>query len=510
MIQFEGMSETQPDKATKAGPSEIKTPKGSEVAGLWRQADGSDLAYQCRGQWAMLREEERPVAEMFATAYLKEDTGNRPITFVFNGGPGAASAYLHVGALGTRRVEFAENGHLLPPPTRLVDNAESWLGFTDLVFVDPVGTGFSRTVENPETDAKPKGEGAAKKKPNQAFFGLKRDLESLGEFMSRYLSENDRWDSPVYIAGESYGGFRVAKLARLLTEKYGIGLSGAILISPALEFALLDTSDYDLLHWMDGFPSMAAAATFHGRSGVFAEDTPLDEVLAEAERFATTEFATFLAQGASMPTEKRNRILSRAARLLGLPREFVVRNEGRIRQYRFVRELLREQGKVLGLYDATITSRDPFPDREGFEWPDPTLAGIERVFTAGINKRLRSELGIDTDREYHLLSYEVNKAWKVDLERHALMSQIGATDDLRYGMSLNPFMKVFITHGIYDLVTPYFSTNRIRNLMRLDPTAARNLTVRHFGGGHMFYAWEKSRIAFRDEMEAFYLKPPAE
>lgn len=509
MIQFRGMSDTQADRAAKAGTSENKPPKGSEITALWRQADGSDLKYQCRSQWAVLREEEKPVAEMFTTSYLKEDSGNRPITFVFNGGPGAASAYLHVGALGTRRVEFAEDGNLLPPPTHLVDNAESWLGFTDLVFVDPVGTGFSRTVEKPETDAKPKGEGAAKK-PNQVFFGLQRDLESLGEFMSRYLSENDRWDSPVYIAGESYGGFRVAKLARLLTEKYGIGLSGAVLISPALEFALLDTSDYDLLHWMDGFPSMAATAAFHGRSGVFSADTPLDEVLAEAERFATTEYATFLAQGASMPEEKRNRILSRAARLLGLPKDFVVQNEGRIRQYRYVRELLREQGKVLGLYDATITSRDPFPDREGFEWPDPTLAGIERVFTAGINKRLRSEIGVDTEREYHLLSHEVNKAWKVDMERHALMSQIGATDDLRYGMSLNPFMKVFITHGIYDLVTPYFSTDRIRNLMRLDPGAARNLTVRHFGGGHMFYAWEKSRIAFRDEMEAFYLKTPAE
>jgi carboxypeptidase C (cathepsin A) len=506
MVQPQTMSGTRPDESNTASEPAVDQLKGSDVSGVWRQPDGGTLPYGCRAQWTVLRDGEKPVAEIFFTSYMQENVSDRPITFVFNGGPGAASAYLHVGALGTRRVAFSEDGTLLPPPTRLVDNAESWLDFTDLVFVDPVGTGFSRVIEKSDPENKAKEEAGSTPKKPRSFFGLTRDLESLGEFMSRYLSENDRWESPVYIAGESYGGFRVAKLARLLTEKYGVGLNGAILISPALEFALLDTSDYDLLHWLDGFPSMAAAAAFHGKSGMFSPDTPLEKILAEAESFATTDYATFLAQGASMPSVRRNRIMGRASRMLGLSKEMMVRSEGRIRQHRFVRELLRDQGKVLGLYDATITTRDPFPDREGFEWPDPTLAGIERVFTAGINKRLRSEIGVDTEREYHLLSHEVNKAWKIDVERHALMSQIGATDDLRYGMSLNPFMKVFITHGVYDLVTPYFSTNRIRNLMRLDPGAADKLTVRHFGGGHMFYAWEKSRIAFRDEMKAFYLE----
>jgi carboxypeptidase C (cathepsin A) len=499
------MSGVEPDQLKKAKEPEIIRPKGSEVSAIWRQPDGTELPYRCRAQWTVLREEEKPVAEMFYTSYFLEEAGDRPITFIFNGGPGAASAYLHVGALGTRRVAFGKDGGLLPPPTRLVDNLESWLGFTDMVFVDPVGTGFSRAIEGTDSKTKTKGDASSSKKKTRSFFGLSRDLDSLGEFMSRTLSANDRWDSPVYIAGESYGGFRVAKLARLLTEKFGIGLNGAILISPALEFALLDTSDYDLLHWMDGFPSMAAVAAFHGKSGIFKKDTPVEKVLAEAETFATTDYATFLAQGAAMPAVRRHRIIGRAARMLGLPKELLERSEGRVRQHRFVHELMRDQGLVLGMYDATVTARDPFPDREGFEWPDPTLAGIERIFTAGINKRIRGEIGVDTEREYHLLSHEVNKAWKIDVERHALESQIGATDDLRYGMSLNPFMKVFITHGVYDLVTPYFSTNRIRNLMRLDLGAAEQLTVRHFGGGHMFYAWEKSRIAFRDEMRAFYL-----
>lgn len=498
-----------PGRDTADKPTEYRPPEGAQVFGSWPAPDGGAMPYLSRAEWFILREKEKPVAEIFSVAYVAEETAGRPVTFVFNGGPGAASAYLHVGALGTRRVAFAPDGQVLPPPTRLIDNAESWLGFTDLVFVDPVGTGFSRVIEEGEGDAakdKPAAAGgdAAKKRDPKAFFGLKRDLHSLGEFMSRWLSRHDRWDSPVFIAGESYGGFRVARLARLLHEGFGIGLNGAILISPALEFSLLDSSDYDVLPWVDRFPTMAAAAAFHGRSRHFKAGTSLARVLAGAEAFAATDLASFLTQGESMPKARRAKVLEKAAAMLGLPLEQVTRAAGRIGLHTFVRELLRDEGRVCGMYDATITGRDPFPDREGYAGPDATLAGIERVFTAGINKRLRGEIGVKTEREYHLLSYEVNKAWKIDFERHALESQIGATDDLRYGLSLNAHMKVFLTHGTYDLVTPYFASNRIANLMKLDPATAARITVRHFGGGHMFYAWEKSRVEFRDAMEKFF------
>ncbi len=501
------MSDNQADAgATKAEsrPADHKAPDGAETHGTWTAPDGTSVPYLTRAEWLILREKEKPAAEIFSIAYLQEGAKGRPLTFVFNGGPGAASAYLHVGALGTRRVVFSKDGAPPPPPVRLADNAESWLAFTDLVFVDPVGTGFSRTIDDPESEGRTDKEGAKPKRDPKAFFGLKRDLQSLGEFISRFLSRYDRWDSPVFIAGESYGGFRVAKLARLLQESHGIGLNGAILISPALEFALLDSSDYDLLHWLDTFPTMAAAATWHGKSGEFARGARLAEVLAAAETFATTELATFLAQGAAMPRPQRDRVIGRMARFTGLPADRLARSEGRITINAFARELLRSEGRFCGRYDATITVRDPFPDRDIFEGPDPTLVGIERVFAAGINKRIRAEIGVKTDREYHLLSYEVNKAWKLDFERHALESQVGATDDLRYGMCLNPHMKVFIAHGCYDLVTPYFSSHRIRNLMKLDEPSGRNLTTRHFGGGHMFYTWEASRIDFRDSIGAFY------
>ena len=169
----------------------------------------------------------------------------------------------------------------------------------------------------------------------------------------------------------------------------------------------------------------------------------------------------------------------------------------------FSRELLRDQRKVLGLYDATITVTDPFPDRDSFVGPDPTLSGITPAYTMAINRQLRSEIGVETDREYVLMSYEVNKDWNEDTEQHAFTPPAGATDDFRYGMSLNPHMKAFITHGRYDLVTPYYASDRLRNLMRLDPEMADRLTVRHFGGGHMFYAWETSRHAFTEAIGSF-------
>ena len=307
----------------------------------------------------------------------------------------------------------------------------------------------------------------------------------------------------MFIAGESYGGYRVGRLARVLQETAGIGLNGAILISPALEITGLQLGDYDVLGWVDRVPTMAAAAAHHGKSRAFRKGTTLERILRESEDFSTGDYATFLTRGASIAAKERTRILTRLADLVGLPTDIVLRAEGRVGIFRFVRELLRDERKVLGLYDTTITATDPFPDRDEFTWPDPTLSGISPAYTMAVNRMLRSEIGVETDREYTLLSYEVNTAWKNDTEHHAFAPPPGATDDFRYGMALNPHMKAFITHGQYDLVTPYFASDRLRNLMRLDPQMADRLTVQHFGGGHMFYAWETSRKAFTAAIAAF-------
>jgi carboxypeptidase C (cathepsin A) len=492
------------DEKPGAKPEHVP-PAGAETTATWSGA-GASLDYTASAKWLVLRKNEKPAAEIFSVSYVaRADGADRPVTFVFNGGPGASSAYLHLGAVGPTRVAFPADGTPPPPPPRLVQNDESWLAFTDLVFVDPVGTGFSRVIDG---ESKASGQDDAKKNGEEndpkEYFGYKRDLESLCEFMSRWLSGHDRWSSPVFIAGESYGGYRVGRLVRMLQETTGIGLNGAILISPALEISMLASSDYDVVSWVDLLPTMAAAAAHHGRSRAFAADAALEEVLREAELFATGEYAAFLARGASMPADDRDRILARLADLIGLPAHMVARAEGRVPITVFAHELLRDERKVLGLYDATVTVTDPFPDRESFAGPDPTLSGIGPAYTMAINRQLRSEIGVETDREYTVLSLEVNQAWKNDAQQHFFVPPVGATDDFRYGMSLNPHMKAFVTHGRYDLVTPYYASDRLRNLMRLDPEMANRLTVRHFGGGHMFYAWEESRRDFAAAIAAFF------
>jgi carboxypeptidase C (cathepsin A) len=475
-----------------ADKAEHEPPAGARTTATWTTSSSS-IEYAASANWTVLRKKEKPAAEIFSVSYVAHRGVDRPVTFVF----------LHMGAVGPVRVAFPPDGTLPRMPPRLVSNDESWLAFTDLVFVDPVGTGFSRVINDESKDGEEK-----KKKPDgdgdgKEYFGYKRDLESLSEFMGRWLSAHDRWGSAVFIAGESYGGYRVGRLVRMLQETTGIGLSGAILISPALEIGSLSPTDYDVLGWVDVLPTMAITAVHHGRSRAFRAGTAPEEVLRGAEAFATSDYATLLTRGASMPAGERDRILARFADFIGLPTEMVTRAEGRIPIERFTRELLRDERKVLGLYDATITTSDPFPDREAFAGPDPTLSGTSAAYTTAINRQLRSEIGVETDREYLVLSYEVNRLWRNDTPEHFFTPPVGATDDFRYGMSLNPHMKAFITHGRYDLVTPYYASDRLRNLMRLDPDMASRLTVRHFGGGHMFYAWEDSRREFTAAIAAF-------
>jgi carboxypeptidase C (cathepsin A) len=487
----------------QAAPTTYEPPAGAETTGTWT-GGAEPVDYTATAKWVVLRKKEKPSAEIFSVSYVAEPAdAERPVMFVFNGGPGASSAFLHLGVVGPQRVAFPPDGTLPEMPPRLVPNESSWLAFADVVFVDPVGTGFSRVVDEDRKDAAKDEKRKEDATDPKEYFGLKRDLESLCEFMSRWLSAQGRWGSPVFIAGESYGGYRVGRLVRMLQETAGIGLNGAILISPALEISTLMPSDYDVLGWVDMLPTMAAAAAHHRRSRAFPAGAALEDVLPEAEAFATGDYASFLTRGASMEQAERDRILTRLADLVGLPVELVTRAEGRITLRNFSRELLRDQRRVLGLYDATITVTDPFPDRDSFGGPDPTLSGITPAYTTAINRQLRSEIGVETDREYVLMSYEVNRDWTEDTEQHAFVPSSGATDDFRYGMSLNPHMKAYITHGRYDLVTPYYASDRLRNLMRLDPEMADRVTVRHFGGGHMFYAWEASRRSFTDEIRSF-------
>jgi len=494
------MAEKREDGGAPAVKAEeYVTPKGARKELSYRNG-GISFEYEAEADWIVLRKEEKPSAEMFYVRYFLKEGGNRPLTFVFNGGPGASSVYLHMGAVGPRRVDFQEKGDPLPPPHTLVDNAETWLQFTDLVFIDPIGTGFSRMIDEGKKGEEKKPEA----KKDVEYWQLKRDLESIGEFVRKVLSRFGRWESPIYLAGESYGGFRVAKLAKSLQQDYGVGLAGAILISPALEFTLLDGSDYDALMWLDSFPTMAGAAAYHKKARKLLEGEDIPAYANRAARFAVTELLPVLAGGDFVGVERKKRVLDAAADWIGIPRAAMNLKGGRVTIDWFVKNLLRDQGKQIGLYDASATVKDPYPDRDELGGPDPTLHVIERVFASGINSQIRAAIDLETERDYCLSSDEVNEGWKIDTRKHALDSQVGATDDLRYGMSINPDMKVCICHGRFDLVTPYFATERIARLMKLDAERRAKLALRHYDGGHMFYTWRESRIGFFKDMRAFY------
>jgi carboxypeptidase C (cathepsin A) len=503
------MSSTDPTTTPPQEPKAYAPPSGVTKEMRWRAPDGAEVRYLVTADWLVLKKRQDPAAEIFHTYYRLADAGRirRPVTFVCNGGPGASSAYLHMGGLGPKRVAFGAHGTAPAPPANVVDNAESWLAFTDLVFIDPVGTGLSRGVPMPapkRDSAEPKEKKEAPRTPEEEeeFYRVNRDLDAFGEFAQRFLSRHRLWDVPVVLAGESYGGFRTAKLARRLQEKFGVGLSAAVAISPALEWNLLNQTDYDVLHYVDVFCSMALAAAFHGRSRVFPRETAIEVMRPEIEAFAAGRLSPALVFRQGQDPKDSDAVFARAADLLGLDRGLLAKAHGRIGSTRFARELLRDEQRIVGLYDATITAVDPFPDREKHDGPDPTLSGVSRLFAGAINHWLRGEVGLESDRIYELLSFDVNEAWRRDDQKHVFDLTVGATDDLRFAMSMNPHMNVLITHGYYDLVTPYFASERLATEMRLLPEQKRCLHVRHFAGGHMFYSWESSRRDFRDWVRA--------
>ncbi|PSN18537.1 peptidase S10 [filamentous cyanobacterium CCP5] len=480
--------------------------------------DSGPLPYRATAGWQRLAERDRPVADMFYVAYMAEVKAGRSLTFIFNGGPGAASAYLHMGALGPKRIQFGPQGRLPPSPVELVDNLESWLSFTDLVFVDPIGTGFSRSLPVDEPHAPGSGtDGATSRTSPQStsgkpadppkesqFWEVERDLNALGEFIQRFLSAHGRWLSPIFIAGESYGGFRAARLARSLQQDFGIGLSGTILISPALEFSLLAGSDYNLLPWATVLPSMAAAAAHHGQAAWVHGAGDYGGQMAAAEAFTYGQLMPTLALGKAGSAAARQAMFQGLADLTGLPYALVERHGGRLSASLLARELLRDRQQIVGLYDATLTAVDPFPDRDPYQGSDPTLDGIGRLFAGAINSHLRTALGVETDLIYELLNFETFKAWEFKLDHEFKQGYLGSMDDLRIGMTLNPHMGVYITHGWFDLVTPYFASNYLVEQLRLPENIRANLTLKHFAGGHMFYTWDSSRQEWFGEMRALY------
>lgn len=482
-----------PQPATTSGATERPAPKGGILSLLPPPVTtehaitvaGRTLNYEARaGTLSLLSGQGEVTAEIFHVAYTLKSPGpadaQRPVTFIFNGGPGAASAYLHLGAIGPRIIATAQDGNFLPSPQKLIDNPDTWLDMSDLVFVDPVGTGYSREAPGQQTSS---------------FWGVSQDASAMGAFIRLYLAQEQRTKSPVFLAGESYGGFRAALLAKTLQEDVGISPSGIILISPALEFTLVRPDEFQPLHWALELPSLAAVrlATEGIRGKV------LRERLVEVERYALDDYLVAIASG----LEQGGRAASqRVAEITGLPLDLVQRNFARIPTTLFAKEFARAKGNVLSAYDAMIQTADIAPNSSRIHGPDPVLGRSVPVLNSAFVAYARGELIYDTPVSYRILNGDVNRNWDYGTSP-SRQGYAGVMDDLQEARTLNPGLGVLIVHGFTDLVTPYMASKYLIGQLPNLP-GAKPIRMDVLEGGHMMYFRPDSRAELKQSAAELY------
>ncbi len=419
------------------------------------------------GMLPVLKDDGTTRASVFYIAYTRTGITNksaRPITFCFNGGPGSSSVWLHLGALGPRRARMNDDGTQPPPPYALKDNEYSILDTSDLIFIDPVATGFSRP---------------AKEEKAAAFFGDEADLDSVGEFIRLWTTRHDRWLSPKYLCGESYGVFRAAGLAEHLRSRYGLYLNGLVLVSGVLDFATIWNNPGNDVPYPLMLPAYTAAAHFHHKLPADLQNN-LEQALAEARQFARGDYIHALQQGAALPADERDKVVAELARLTGLKDPVIRDNNLRIDEAVFRRQLLHDQGLILGAYDSRITGRD---DDAAAATPDfdPSSAAVFGAFSAAMNAYVRSELKFEDDLPYELLAGV--QPWNYGVQN----SYASAGDKLAAAMNQNPYMRVLVFNGRCDLVCPVDTTRYALEHMALDEAYRTNITYVQFDAGHMMY-----------------------
>lgn len=408
-------------------------------------------------------------ANIFYIAYTAKEPkegSKRPLMFSFNGGPGSASVWLHLGALGPKRVKMLDDGNLPPPPYELVDNPETWLEHTDLVFIDPVGTGFSR---------------AAKPDLGKKFWSLNGDIESIGEFIRLYLTKNTRWTSPLFLVGESYGTTRAAGLSGHLVEK-GIALNGIVLVSSVLQFQTLEFDRGNDLAYTLFFPTYTATAFYHKKLSSSLQQN-LAKTLKEAEAFAENEYAPALAKGSRLTGKERQNIAAKIAKYTGLSLEFIENNNLRIEQDKFCKELLRDSKKIVGRLDSRIVGTDGEHGAENTQF-DPSMTAIRPPYTALLNQYVRSDLKYITDLTYYILGGGIKAPWDWNIRG---MGYADTSGSLRSAFQKNPYMKVFVASGYYDLATPYFATEYTLDHLGVEQNIRAGIKTEYYESGHMMY-----------------------
>lgn len=471
-----------------AGP--VALPKPSVTQHVYR-AGTQELRYTATaGSLPAGDNPAQPLGDMFYVAYTLDgaDPANRPVAFVFNGGPGAASAYLHLGTMGPKRVAVNDDGTLPAPPGRLVVNEASWLPFTDMVFVDPIGTGYSRFAKRKKKA----------KSDESGLWGVRRDLAALGGFIRLYLSRNGRFASPKFIVGESYGGFRAAALPGTLERDFSIALNGTILVSPVIEFSLQSSDAYQILPWAMRLPSYAAAAWHHGKAPARGEGQTFEAFRGEVESFALGDYLTTLARG----TGDRAAFFDRLARYTGLEADALRRLGGRIGTGHFAKTLLRDSNRIVSLYDAAIAAHDPNPGQPRFG-TDPTLDPVSSRIADAFAGYVATDLGFKTDRAYRMLNRVVSRQWDWKSGINGSQGFVGTADALKSALTRNARLGVLVVHGLYDLVTPYFAADYVIRQMDLPEPLRRNVTLAVYPGGHMMYTHAATRARLAQDAAVF-------
>ena len=441
--------------------------------------EGKTLKYTVTVSALPVRDKDGKAAGQVVTTAYTVEGDNRPVTFAFNGGPGAASVYLNFGAIGPKHMNAGNEGDSPSDPAVLTDNSGTWLDFTDLVFIDPIGTGFSR-ADVPEDQAK------------KLFFSTTPDIQYLSRVVYDWLVKNGRLGSRKYLVGESYGGFRGPRITHYLQSQLGVALNGVVLVSPYLNPEENSNGDLSPLPWMMTLPSITAAR-------LEREKKLTPEAMADVIAYTRGEYAATLLKGRSDPDAEK-RMIQRVTEMTGLDPSFVKYSGGRLETEAYLREVHREEGKLGSVYDSNVTSFDPFPFAPEQRANDPILASIIAPLTTAMVDFVTRTVGWKIDARYNALSYDVARLWDRDNDLRR-----GSVPDLREAVAADPKLRILIVHGWNDLSCPFMGSVLTVDQMPVMGDPSR-VAVREFPGGHMFYTRDESRTALRKEVMDMYAR----
>ncbi len=446
---------------------------------------GKKIDYTTNTGYLFLKNDTgKTIAKVFFTYYKKdgEESGKRPLTFTFNGGPGSSSVWLHMGGLGPKRVVLNDEGVSVGPPYQYINNEYSWLDKTDLVFIDPVSTGYSRAAPG--------------ESPKQ-FHGYVEDISSMGSFIRHFLARYERWGSPKFLAGESYGTTRAAGLSKFLQDRYRIYLNGIFLISAVLNFG---TNDYyvgnDLPRALY-IPSYTAAAWYHKKLAP-ALQADLQKALKESEEFALGAYATALLKGGWMSVAEKEAVAEKMSYYTGLSKEYILQSNLRVEENKFYKELRRKDGLTIGRLDARFTGRDIDDVGESNSF-DPSFSNIDGPFTATINDYFQKDLNFKEEAGYNIFG-DVGP-WNYNNVQNQFLN---VAESLRDAMAKNPALKVYVGFGYYDFATPYFTAKYDIEHMFLRPEQRKNVHSYFYESGHMYYIHKPSLIKFKKDVDDFF------